>query len=265
MFSPRINDVPPSAFKAIDLAREAGHKVYLCTGRSLAECEKYINYPVDGFVFAAGAMVYAEHKRIFDHPFAKDEEELVKKLCHEHKMGYAVEGQAGAYCDAFGMDVVLRYFAGDKTEEQERTLNARANGFYPEYYEAEDEKVYKICTYVKHGESFDEFRNSLPKEFALTVTVRDPDFDDCAEVTKRAITKASGIERVLEHYGATKEDAIGIGDSENDLPMIEYCGLGIAMGNAMEIVKERADWVTSDILKDGIWNAFKHAGVIESE
>lgn len=45
--------------------------------------------------------------------------------------------------------------------------------------------------------------------------------------------------------------------------MIEYCGTGIAMGNAMEAVKQKADWVTTPILEDGIRNAFLHLGVIE--
>ena len=44
--------------------------------------------------------------------------------------------------------------------------------------------------------------------------------------------------------------------------MIEACGTGIAMGNAFEHVKEKADFVTTDILDDGIWNAFRHIGVI---
>ena len=79
-----------------------------------------------------------------------------------------------------------------------------------------------------------------------------------------SITKATGIQRILEFYGADASQAVGIGDSENDLPMIEYCGTGIAMGNAMETAKEKADWVTTDILDDGILNAFRHIGVIEA-
>ena len=125
------------------------------------------------------------------------------------------------------------------------------------------EKIYKVCAYVKHGGDFTEIKNALPEKFTMTVTVRDPQFDDCAEVTNASITKATGIQRVLDYYGAAKEDSIGIGDSENDIPMIEYCGLGIAMGNAMEPVKKKADWVTTPILEDGILNAFKYAGVID--
>ena len=139
-------------------------------------------------------------------------------------MGYVAEGQAGGYCDDFGYEVLNRYF-GEKIAD---------NCFYPEIYEHPDEKIYKVCAYVKHGGSFEEIRSKLPEKFTITVTVRDPDFDDCAEVTDARITKATGIQRVLDYYGADVSQAVGIGDSENDIPMIEYCGTGIAMGNAME-------------------------------
>ena len=58
------------------------------------------------------------------------------------------------------------------------------------------------------------------------------------------------------------KDAIGIGDSTNDLDMIRSCGLGIAMGNANEEVRRAADWVTAHIDEDGIWHAFEYAGVL---
>ena len=253
LFSPQLGGVPESARQAIKTARENGSRIFLCTGRCLAGCNKYLNMDVDGFVFGAGSMVYADKKRIYDHPLSKEEEQTIKDLIHECGMGYVTEGQAGGYCDDFGYDVLNRYF-GEKIAD---------NCFYPEMYEHPDEKIYKVCAYVKHGGSFEEIRSKLPEKFTITVTVRDPDFDDCAEVTDARITKATGIQRVLDYYGADVSQAVGIGDSENDIPMIEYCGTGIAMGNAMEPVKEAADWVTTHILEDGIRNAFRYVGVID--
>lgn len=263
LFSPQLGRIPESAEEAVRQARANGSKVFLCTGRSLAGCNKYLTMAVDGFVFAAGAMVYADQKRIYYHPLAKDDENLIKHIIHEEGMGYAAEGQAGGYCDSFGYDVLSRYFGGLTSSEEVQRARVSDNAFYPEFYEHPDEKIYKVCAYVQHGRDFDTLRRRLPEEFNLTVTVRDPDFDDCGEITNASITKATGIARILEHYGAGVEDSVGIGDSENDIPMIEYCGTGIAMGNAMEAVKQKADWVTTPILEDGIRNAFLHLGVIE--
>ena len=262
LFSPALGRIPESALEAIRIARANGSKVFLCTGRCLAGCNQYLRMDVDGFVFGAGSMVYAEKKRIYDHPLTKEEENTIKELIHAHGMGYSAEGQAGGYCDEFAYDVLTRYFGARADTLDEKRKMVADNCFYPEHYEHPEEKIYKVCAYVTHGTSFEDISKAIPEKFTMTVTVRDPDFDDCAEVTNARITKATGIARILEYYGADVSESVGIGDSENDISMIEFCGEGIAMGNAMDTVKEKADWVTTSILEDGIRNAFLHVGVI---
>ena len=57
-------------------------------------------------------------------------------------------------------------------------------------------------------------------------------------------------------------NTIGIGDGENDMEMLKACGVGIAMGNANPVLKEIADYVTTDVDKDGLKKAFEHYGLI---
>ena len=76
------------------------------------------------------------------------------------------------------------------------------------------------------------------------------------------INKATGMERYLKAAGIAREDSIAVGDGPNDLQMMEYAGIGIAMGNAREEVKERADMVTSSIDDDGIYRAFETLGLL---
>jgi hydroxymethylpyrimidine pyrophosphatase-like HAD family hydrolase len=82
------------------------------------------------------------------------------------------------------------------------------------------------------------------------------------EMTMKGLNKGSAVAKVLEHYGLSKTDAIGIGDSDNDRAMLAACGTGIAMGNAKDDFKKIADFVTSDINDAGIENAFKQYGLI---
>jgi hydroxymethylpyrimidine pyrophosphatase-like HAD family hydrolase len=67
---------------------------------------------------------------------------------------------------------------------------------------------------------------------------------------------------VLEHYGIRQEEMIAFGDGENDMEMLQFAGIGIAMGNAEKEVKAVADYVTDDIDDDGIWKACRHFGLI---
>ena len=62
--------------------------------------------------------------------------------------------------------------------------------------------------------------------------------------------------------GADLKDTFAFGDSRNDLEMLEAAGVAVVMGNGSKEAKEAADYVTTDLDEDGIWNACKHFGLI---
>ena len=55
---------------------------------------------------------------------------------------------------------------------------------------------------------------------------------------------------------------MAFGDAQNDMDMLQYAGIGIAMGNAEESLKLVADYVTSHVDQDGVWNALKNYGIL---
>ncbi len=75
-------------------------------------------------------------------------------------------------------------------------------------------------------------------------------------------SKASGIESILQHFGMKKEECIGFGDGGNDIEMLDYCGIGVAMGNADDSVKAHADYVTTSVDEEGILHALTTLRVI---
>ena len=68
-------------------------------------------------------------------------------------------------------------------------------------------------------------------------------------------SKARGMEAICQHYGILQEETIAFGDGANDIEMLEWAGIGIAMGNADEGVKKHANIVTTDVDNEGIENA----------
>ena len=74
--------------------------------------------------------------------------------------------------------------------------------------------------------------------------------------------KVAGIRHVIEREGIRPEECIAFGDAENDIEMLEYCGIGVAMGNAQDQVKKIADHVTSSVDDDGIRNALRSYGIV---
>jgi len=75
-------------------------------------------------------------------------------------------------------------------------------------------------------------------------------------------SKAVGIESILRHLGVGREECICFGDGANDVEMLEYCGIGVAMGNAPDDVKAHADYVTTSVDDEGVEHALKALKII---
>ena len=72
------------------------------------------------------------------------------------------------------------------------------------------------------------------------------------EIVPHGIDKSTGLSVLCAELGISRENIIAFGDGFNDVSMIEYAGMGVAMGNAQQVVKERADYITLSNEEDGI-------------
>ena len=78
------------------------------------------------------------------------------------------------------------------------------------------------------------------------------------EFTRADASKGVGLRKLAEILGVNPDATMAIGDTENDLAIIEAAGIGVAMGNATDAVKARADYVTTTNTKDGVAAAIEH-------
>lgn len=74
------------------------------------------------------------------------------------------------------------------------------------------------------------------------------------EIVQKGIHKAVGLQKIAQHYDIPKERIIAFGDEDNDLEMIDYAGVGVAMGNAIDELKSIAKHITDTNEADGISN-----------
>jgi HAD superfamily hydrolase (TIGR01484 family) len=72
------------------------------------------------------------------------------------------------------------------------------------------------------------------------------------DLTPVGVSKASGLEHVCAELGLTAADVLAIGDGRNDVEMLRWAGRGVAMGQAVEAVREAADAVTATVYDDGV-------------
>jgi Cof subfamily protein (haloacid dehalogenase superfamily) len=155
-------------------------------------------------------------------------------------------------------DVWIHTYVGDlivtEAGNQYTTIEAEITGLdiaeVDSFVEAVNEPVVKVLM-VDAPEKLVEVERKLQQELAdeLSVMRSKPFF---LEFTEKGVTKGTSLNHLIEQLGITREEVIAIGDSYNDLAMIEFAGLGVAMGNAPQDIKEKANYVTDTNMNDGV-------------
>lgn len=108
----------------------------------------------------------------------------------------------------------------------------------------------------------EQAEQELAAAFPMFHVVRSAPF--LLEIMDQSVSKASGIEVMLAHFGLTAAEALSFGDNYNDLEMLRYTGRSVAMGNAPDPVKAAATEVTAPNTEDGLYQYLVKAGLIEA-
>lgn len=245
LLSHRTRQVSPGTRRALDLLRQAGILCAVATGRHILQMDKLPmeGLTFDGYVTVNGQLLLDGRRKVI--------------------RGVPLEGEGKARA--------IRLFENRNTPallmEEDRIylnfVNADAAAVQksisspiPEVAEYTGAEIYQICPY---------FFGPMPEDVAACR-------DHCVvtrwggsggvDIIAPGGGKVSGIQACLDHWGISREEIIAFGDGENDLDMIRFAGIGVAMGNAVEAVKAAADYVTADIDDDGIAKALEHFGLI---
>lgn len=243
---------PESAVRTLHSLRRSGHRVFLATGRSPAEVPEDV-YAIgfDGGVFSAGADVIADGRRIFYSPLSTDERDHLIGFCRERGFHLLVQTSEATYATKEG----LEYWT-----EQVRihTGTEIAIASIRQVKELPSDAVVMKVLYVTECYPLEKVASELDSRFAVVDnTVGLPSYM-MGEIVRSGITKATGIDRMIEHYGDSLAETAAFGDGANDIEMIEHAGFGIAMGNASQELKDAADWVAPSVDEDGLMAGVAH-------
>jgi Cof subfamily protein (haloacid dehalogenase superfamily) len=143
-----------------------------------------------------------------------------------------------------------------QTEQGIKFLHDITNGNYKKTNDIADikkEKIFKISSIHMRNPEYLLFVRSSIMEFKNINISKSSNIN--VEIAPLGINKKSGIIDYADGYGISHDEIMAIGDEENDIPMIQFAGLGIAMGNAPDIVKQAAKFVTSSNEEDGVAKA----------
>lgn len=233
---------------ALKAASSLGIKIVLTSGRPIQGIKNYLNElqltsKDDYAIGLNGALIC----KCSDYSIISSNETLKGK---DLKYIYNRVKELKTYFHAFTTDEDLVNVESkfSKNEEKRINLKVRVVDFPTEI--KDDDEILKVVL-EEEKEILDKITAEIPKElFEEYNVIRSVDF--MLEFMKNGCNKATGVEKLAQYLGISKEEIIAIGDASNDKEMIEYAGLGVAMGNSKDDIKMLADFITKSNEEDGV-------------
>jgi len=222
--------------QAIQKCRERGVFIGISTSRAEHNCMTFLpELTPDLFIASGGAVVKFRDRYIYTAEFSVEQTRSMIACAREI---------CGADCE-LTIDTLDAHYWNYK-EDPNKADATWGETIYTDFGDCA-EKALKFCV-----EIFDE---ALARKLALRLSDCDCQrFSGSAwyKFTKKEATKENAIRKACEICGIALEDVTAFGDDGPDIGMLRLCGTGVAMGNAIDAVKEAADIVIGSNDADGI-------------
>lgn len=263
--------MPDSAREAVLRAKEKGHILVLCTGRG--ECQIYPllrEIGFDGVISSGGTGVTFHDQVVARHSFGAEKMRFLTGLFRTYQIPYLLQAPDSYTIPLEGADGMREAVRENVSSPDIDPLSMLAPNMpdavyfdpsivdHPEDYAGTDRIL--IGSSPVSVERLREMISpmGLKIEFA---SFKGPD-PYSGEISPEGISKSTGMMELLQFLGRSRKDTVAFGDGPNDLEMMEFSACSVAMGNAIDSVKEKADLVTDDISRDGLFKAMQQLDLI---
>ena len=260
------NKIPASAIKAIRLARQNGHKVFISTGRSKAEVYQNIwDIGLDGMIGGNGSYVEYNEKVIMHQMITTEKCREIVDWLNERGLSFYLECNSGLFgSETFEVDAepAIRAYASGKGKTNTELLTVRQA--FPKMIFGEScyrDDVNKI-SFTLH--TYDDYKAAKEKFSDMVCSTWGGKGEHAlfGDLSPDGISKANAIHKTVEALNEDMENTISFGDAKIDIPMFEVCAHSCAMGNGGDETKAAAEYITDDVENDGLYKAFEHFRLI---
>ncbi len=243
--------IAPRVEAAVRLAQASGHTVTIATGRSCPPTR----------VFARRLGVVSP---IICYQGAAIQDVLTRRLIFHKPLPLSLAKEIARWGTASGLDITAYrndvIYLEDIRQEPE---------FYDRWFGlpmvvvddlagALDGEITKFIVTVAPEEAPEVLEEARSLFGERAQVVRSHDF--FVEFVAKGVSKGDALARLAEHLGTPKDRVVAVGDNENDLDMLRWAGVGVAMGNAPDAVKREADWVAPPVDEDGVVEVLRRYG-----
>ena len=250
--------MPPSTPLAIKRAQENGHLCIVNTGRTAAIVLDWLPAmaPFDGYLCGCGTQIFFQGQELLHHTFTREETINIIDGLNKYKIDAILEGAQNDYCnppDTMFTNAMRNYVS--KSYARRHWGNYQdAIGHFVKFYCFADDPAAVPSFMAEHADLLD----AIDREHGFY------------EIVPKGFSKATCMDALVEYLNNSGkypeklsiEDTVAIGDSNNDLPMLEHAGCAIAMGESSQQVLAMADFITAPVMQDGIYKALEWLGCI---
>lgn len=222
-------------YNAIIMAKEAGHKIVFATARPYRAVVEVLPKELwdETIVCINGAQIYEGQTRIYERIIDKSEiRKFISAISKKHVGNYiAIETDEKLYSNSDSSE-----FFGNVENNIVDVVN----------FDCGDTS--KLVIGTKNIEDTEAIKNILPKGTRIIFT----DNGLMGQIVPENATKLNGVLQVAKNSNIELKDVIAFGDDNNDFEIIQECGVGVAMGNAIPEIKKIADYITETNENDGV-------------
>lgn len=238
--------ISPMTREAIAILKSKGIKVFIASGRSAFELQILDNIQFDGYIILNGSHCFTSSgKDIYKHPISKEDISRLVDWLKNDPTPFLFVHSAGQFINRIN----------DEVKQIAKLVEVAVPIVMPIEH-ALDKDIFQLSGYFAEGEKDDLFIDILTQcEQARWC----PYFTD---IIAKGNNKSNGIQHILDFYNIDISETMAFGDGGNDISMLKYVSIGIAMGNASEEVKAAADYVTKSVDDEGIYQALKHFNLL---
>lgn len=268
-------EVTQKTKESIKKAVENGVEVVLASGRPISSVEDLANdlnanhYLISG----NGAIVYDMRKKeiVYDNFLKKSQVLEIIKICEENSIYYNIYTENEVLTKSLNYNTLFYHSENTHKQEEKRTNINIVDDVYEYVNNTTDDHFLKITVCDESRVVFNNIMKKLetvPNIDVLEVSHMSKKIirngtdevlvEYCyTEITNQNVHKWSAMEYIIKDMQITPEEVVAIGDNVNDKEMIEGAGLGVAMGNATEQIKEIADITVNTNNEDGVYEVFE--------
>lgn len=250
LLSFKTHKMSDSAKAALRALREKGIKLFISTGRSpcsFPALTEITEFGFDGYVMLNGQYCMVDGKVIHDISLPEDAVEKAFPYMKEKDIS----------CEVLELDYCYANFINEKLLNLRKIVGSTVP--LPPVVEKErfrEHRTYQLCPYIQPEEEAEFFAHAPGCKGVRW----NPLFVD---VIPKNGGKPVGMQKLLDYFGYDREESMAFGDGGNDIEMLQFAGIGVAMGNAVPEVQAAADFVTKHVDEDGIFYALSHFGLLE--